>query len=62
MKMIVIKESIFDNLFQQALDKLKLERFTNNEESAKFANSPIGQMHRAFHYEICKLKDKLKEE
>ncbi len=59
--MIIISKYNFDNLFQQTLDKLKLERFTSDEKSAQFENTPIGQMHRAFHYEVCVLKDRLEK-
>jgi len=64
---IQIEEERFDELFQQTLDKLGLDRFkhgrsiTSGNEDAVFSNSPVGEMHRTFHYEVCKLKDKLKK-
>lgn len=61
METITIKKSTFDNLFEQTLDKLKLKRFTSNEEDAKFVNSPIGSMHRSFHYEVCILKERIEK-
>ena len=65
---IQIERKRFDDLFQDTLDKLALSRFkdgrsmSSGEEDAVFSNSPIGQMHRTFHYEVCRLKSKLEND
>lgn len=54
-----------DREFQITLDTLLLKRFVEGGESvreeARYENSPIGQMHRAFHYELCRLRERLRE-
>lgn len=61
METITIRKHTFDTLFEQTLIKLSLDRFTSNEKGTQFENSPIGQMHRAFHYEVCRLKGRLEK-
>ena len=61
MKAIIIEESVFDHEFEATLDKLRADRFESSDPTARSETSPIGQMHRAFHYEIVKLKERLKE-
>jgi hypothetical protein len=66
-KIIQIEKERFDEIFQETLDKLALDRFkdgrsiSSGREDAVFENSPIGEMHRKFHYEVCKLKRKLED-
>ncbi len=52
MNAIVVEKSAFEDLFQQTLNKLELARFKNDKYD-------INTMHRAFHYEVCQLKDRL---
>lgn len=65
--LIQIEKERFDELFQQTLDKLGLDRFkhgrsrTSGKEDAVFENSAVGEMHRMFHYEVCMLKGKLEK-
>lgn len=61
-KLIVISEHEFDNLFQQTLDKLKLEQFSAGGQVSKSHEQVMltSDMHRKFHYEICRLKEALK--
>lgn len=64
MKAIIINEELFEQFFQQTLDKLKLERFQNNgtiREEGRFENSPVGDLHRTFVSEIVQLKERLKK-
>jgi hypothetical protein len=61
-KMIVVKESTFNRLFQHTMDKLKAERFASTDGTARFANSEIGRLHAAFQYELCGLKTALENE
>ena len=64
-RIIQIEKEKFNEIFQHTLDKLALDRFkhgrsrTSGTEDAVFENSAVGEMHRMFHYEVCKLKDKL---
>jgi len=64
---IQIEKERFDEIFKDTLAKLSLIRFkdgrnmTSGKEDAVFENSPVGQMHRRFHYEVCMLKKRLED-
>ncbi len=59
---IVVDKKAWDEAFELTLQTLKATRFTfSNKSDAQFENSELGQMHRAFHYEICMLKQRLEE-
>jgi hypothetical protein len=62
MKYIVVEQERFDALFQRALDKLKLDQFTDSSTARSreqiFATD---NMHRKFHYEVCCLKSELEK-
>jgi len=64
---IQIEKERFDELFQHTLDVLGLDRFkhgrskTSGRDDAVFENSAVGEMHRMFHYQVCKLKGKLEK-
>lgn len=64
MKAIIVSEVDFEHEFQYTLDKLQLTRFVDAgtiRQDSQFENSPIGKMHRAFHYEVCQLRDRLEK-
>lgn len=61
MMLIQVEKDRFDRAFQVCLEKLKLEQFsdggqiTANPDRVRWT----ADMHRKFHYEICRLKDEL---
>jgi len=60
MKLIAISEDKLDELFQKCLDECELTKHRehgNAEEKMRFS-----ELHRKFHYQVCVLKDKIKEE
>ncbi len=64
MKTITMPEDVFNREFEVLLDTLKLERFVESNvirSGSEGENSPIGQLHRRFHYEISKFKHRLED-
>jgi hypothetical protein len=57
-KMIVVREQWFDEAFDNTLNKLALIQF---KECGVIHDPLIDQIHRAFHYEVCNLRDYLKD-
>ncbi len=60
MKMIIISKENFNNAFDACLDRLKIDYFEDNASIVDSLNS-FKELHRKFHYEICKLKSNLEE-
>jgi hypothetical protein len=60
-RMIIIAESELDRLFDETLKTIALGRWSSKIEGKEFENSPIGELHSAFQYHVCRLKDKVKE-
>lgn len=66
MEVIQINKTLFEECFQNTLDKLKLETLRDGTINVKLHNQIevsnfISSLHRQFHYEVCMLKKKLKE-
>ena len=59
MKTIFVSEKRFDELLQATLNALKASM--QDAHIPQIENTPIGQMHRTFHYHICKFAEALKE-
>lgn len=60
MKMIVIEEKIFDQIFDEVLNRLELEQLRASKNVEPEAYQHINDLHRKFHYEVSTLKDRLK--
>ena len=63
MKMIVISEENFNNIFNICLNILKQIKFLENNRiySIDSPTNCYNELHGMFHYEICKLKSNLEE-
>ena len=66
MEVIQNDKKVFDESFKNTLDKLKLISLRDGTINVKLHNQIevtnfVKGLHRQFHYEVCMLKDKLKE-
>jgi zona occludens toxin (predicted ATPase) len=63
MKMIMIEETKLDALFEAARSKLELDAYKANWENRDRPLSwdTINDLHRAFNYHVCNLKDEIKK-
>ena len=62
MKAIIIPEESLDRELNVLLDKLKLKRLDSKLPDAHFdAGTPLADMHRTFHYEVCLFIERLKK-
>lgn len=72
MKTITIPVDVFNREFEDLFDKLKLDLFeqahTDNPHNMQSqialnvsGETTLGTMHRRFHYEIARLKERLEE-
>lgn len=62
MKAIIIREDTLEQLFEKCFDNLKLAQFTVSQTSRTDRDRAITEaMHGRFHYEVCRLKDAIKD-
>ena len=66
MEVIQVNKDSFEAYFQNTLDKLKLVSLREGTINIKLNNQVdvtnfISDLHRQFHYEVCMLKKRLKE-
>lgn len=64
MEVIIIQKKTFDEFFKQTLEKLELEVLKGEIDGLRGyrINTPIGEMHRKFVYEVMRLKDRIATE
>jgi hypothetical protein len=58
--MIVISKIAFDQLFEETLNKLKLDNLESiGSTLAPSLRNELYALHRKFHYELCQFKDRI---